>query len=76
MNPFEMVVIIVLISVGAGVINNWIKVRANREAETASGEEMRRVIGEVERLQERVRVLEKIVTDNDRQLAEQIRKLA
>ena len=76
MNPFEMVVIIVLISVGAGVVNNYLKLRANREADTTSDVETQRILSEVERLKERVRVLEKIVTDNERQLADEIRKLA
>lgn len=75
MDPFQMVVIIVLISVGAGVINNYLKMKANRTDDAASDTELTRVMGEVDRLKERVRVLEKIVTDNERQLAEDIRRL-
>lgn len=76
MDPFQMVVIIVLISVGAGVINNYFKMKAARKADEVSGTDMDRVLGEVEKLKERVRVLEKIVTDQERQLSEEIRKLA
>ena len=35
-SPFTMIVIIVLIAVGAGVINNYIKMKANREDDDAS----------------------------------------
>ena len=76
MNPFEMVVIIVLISVGAGVLKNYFQMKQNRQADVASEQDVARMRAEVDRLKERVHVLEKIVTDNDRQLAEEIRKLA
>ena len=76
MGPFEMVVLIVLISVGAGVINNYLKVRATQADEIRSQAEVDEVLAEVERLKERVRVLEKIITDNDRHLADEIRNLA
>ena len=76
MGPFEMVVLIVLISVGAGVVNNYLKVKSNRADDLKSQAEVDEVLAEVERLKERVRVLEKIVTDNDRQLADEIRNLA
>ena len=76
MNPFEMIVIIVLICVGAGVVNHYFRMKANRQADAASDADMDRVLGEVNRLKERVRVLEKIATDQERQLSEEIRKLA
>ncbi len=76
MNPFEMVVIIVLISVGAGVLKNYFQMKQNRQADAASEQDLARMRAEVDRLKERVHVLEKIVTDNDRQLADEIRKLA
>jgi len=74
--PFEMVVAIVLIVFGAGVVKNYLRMNANRQANAAADADMDRVLGEVDRLKERVRVLEKIVTDQERQLSEEIRKLA
>ena len=76
MNPFEMVVIIVLISVGAGVLKNYFQMKQNKQADAASEKDVARMQADIDRLKERVHVLEKIVTDNDRQLAEEIRKLA
>ena len=76
MDPIVMVVLIVLISVGAGVGNNYLKLKANAKSDKGADEDIRRVLGEVDRLKERVRVLEKIVTDQERQLSDEIRKLA
>lgn len=76
MDPFQMVVVIVVVTVGAGVINNYLKLKASRSADSATDMEVQRTLAEIERLKERVRVLEKIVTDKDRALAEEIRKLA
>ncbi|MBU2607499.1 MAG: hypothetical protein KKC43_16615 [Alphaproteobacteria bacterium] len=76
MDPFQMVVIIVLISVGAGVLKNYFKMKQNQQADAASEKDVVRMQADIDRLKERVHVLEKIVTDNDRQLAEEIRKLA
>ena len=75
-SPFTMVVFIVLIAVGAGVVNNWIKARGNREADAEAEAEMLRLRKDVERLTERVRVLETIATDKDERLREEIRRLA
>ena len=78
MDPIVMVVLIVLISVGAGVVNNYLKLKANAKSDKGADEDILpvRVLGEVDRLKERVRVLEKIVTDQERQLSDEIRKLA
>ena len=76
MDPIVMVVLIVLISVGAGVVNNYLKLKDNAKSDKGADEDIRRVLGEVDRLKERVRVLEKIVTDQERQLSDEIRKLA
>ncbi|MEP0313052.1 MAG: hypothetical protein ABJL57_03870 [Hyphomonas sp.] len=76
MDPIVMVVLIVLISVGAGVVNNYLKLKANAKSDKGADENIQRVLGEVDRLKERVRVLEKIVTDQERQLSDEIRKLA
>ncbi len=76
MDPFTMVVAIVAISVGAGIRNTWLKARANVPADMASHSELTAMRADVERLKDRVRVREKIVTDQERQLSEEIRRLA
>ena len=75
-SPFTMVVIIVLIGVAAGVINNWIKVRSESREHAASDEEVQQMRRDLERLTERVRVLETLATDKDERLREEIRRLA
>ena len=67
MNPFEMVVIIVFLSIAAGMFSNWLKHR-NPDRPPADDE---RIV----RLEERVRVLERIVTDSGYELRRQFRDL-
>jgi len=76
MGPFEMVVLIVAISVGAGVYQTYLKTRANSRADEATQSDVTAMREEIARLKDRVRNLETIVTDKDRALAEEIRKLA
>lgn len=76
MDPFQMVVAIVAISVGAGVFSTYLKTRANSRADEVTQGEVAAMRDEVARLKERVRTLEKIVTDGERQLSDEIRKLA
>ncbi|MEO0982261.1 MAG: hypothetical protein AAFX03_06375 [Pseudomonadota bacterium] len=76
MDPFQMVVLIVLISVGAGVVNNWIKMRAQSRSDLETEEELNRMRAEVDRLTERVRVLEKLATDADQPLRDEFSRLA
>ncbi|MEQ9315833.1 MAG: hypothetical protein RLN72_08260 [Henriciella sp.] len=75
-SPFTMVVFIVLIAVGSGVVNNWIKTRGNREADEETRAEIESMRRDIARLTERVRVLETIATDKDERLREEIRRLA
>ncbi|WP_156807898.1 hypothetical protein [Henriciella marina] len=75
-SPFTMVVIIVLVCVGAGVINNYLKVKSDREDGATNQADLDKMRMEVERLKDRVRVLETIATDKDQRLSEEIRKLA
>ena len=76
MDPFQMVVLIVAISVGAWVYQTYLQTRANSAADETTQADVAAMREEVSRLKERVRVLETIVTDKDRALAEEIRKLA
>jgi hypothetical protein len=75
MGPFEMVVLIVAISVGAGVYQTYLKTRANSRADETTQADVSAMRDEIARLKDRVRALETIVTDKDRVLAEEIRRL-
>ena len=75
-SPFTMVVIIVLVCVGAGVINNYIKMKSDREDGAANQDELESMRRDIARLTERVRVLETIATDKDERLRDEIRRLA
>ena len=74
-DPFSMVVAIVAISVGAGVVNNWIKLKSATRRNSDQDREMEAMKADIARLQDRVRVLEKLAVDADRQLAQEISKL-
>lgn len=75
-SPFTMVVLIVLIAVGAGVIKTWIETRANSSSDEETKLRMEDLEREVLRLRDRVKVLEKITTDDDNRLREEISRLA
>jgi hypothetical protein len=66
-NVFEMVVIIVIVSVLGSVLSGWLKHR--NKAGTRLDEQR------LERLEERVRVLERIVTDSGYDLRRQFHDL-
>ncbi|MBB36629.1 MAG: hypothetical protein CME88_10555 [Hirschia sp.] len=74
-SPFTMVVLIVAISVGAGVFNNWIKMRQGASVNADQEQELTRLRKDVVTLTERVRVLETLVTDDDHKLRAQIDSL-
>ena len=75
-SPFTMVVFIVLIAVGAGVVNNWLKMRNETSVDAEANARIGDLEREVMRLRERVKVLEKISTDGDTRLREEISRLA
>ncbi|MFN3212795.1 MAG: hypothetical protein ACE37M_06815 [Henriciella sp.] len=75
-SPFTMVVLIVLIAVGAGVVKTWIETRANSAMDQETKLRMEDLEREVLRLRDRVKVLEKITTDGDKRLSEEISRLA
>ena len=80
MGPFEMVAVLVVASVGGGVWIEHIKSQ-RRKGEGAPGDIARLekitadAQAEIARLKERVMVLEKLVTDDDRRLASEIERL-
>ena len=76
MDPFQMVVVIVAIVFGTKAWRDHMRFKEMRANERASDADFDRMTQEVARLKERVRVLEKIVTDGDKRLSEEISKLA
>jgi hypothetical protein len=73
MQVFEMVVLIVLISVLAGVANNYIKSRG--VTGDKHNEELQSRLARLDDLEARVQTLEKIVTDRNFELKEKFRNL-
>jgi hypothetical protein len=65
MNPFEMVVIIVFLGIVASVINNLIQAFATNRKESTEGtsREADELREQIVTLEDRIRVLERIVTD-------------
>lgn len=76
MDPFQMVVVIVAIVFGTKAWRDHMRFKEMRANDRASDVEFDRMADEVSRLKERVRVLEKIVTDGDQRLREEISRLA
>ncbi|MEZ5946749.1 MAG: hypothetical protein R3C04_07850 [Hyphomonas sp.] len=76
MDPFQMVVVIVAIVFGTKAWRDHMRFREMRANDRESDVEFQRMTDEVARLKERVRVLEKIVTDGDQRLREEISRLA
>jgi len=75
-SPFTMVVLIVLIAVGAGVINNYFKMKAETKDNAADTVELDKLRGEVAALKQRVSTLERLAVDKDASLREEISRLA
>lgn len=75
MNPFEMVVLIVAIVMIAGVLKSRARSHGVNEADPTLLAENDRLRGDVKQLQQRVKVLEKIVTDRGADTAAQIEAL-
>lgn len=73
-SPFTMVVMIVAITVGAGVLTNYLKMRQNEERIENDPEKdaMRR---EITDLRARVHNLEKILTDPEEKLKRDFERL-
>ena len=71
MEVFTMVVLIVLISCGAGVLNNYLKNRRLALARLPDQD----LAAELDRLRQRVAVLEKIVTEPGYHLNQELKQL-
>ena len=79
MNPFEFVIVILLLVFGFSIIRHkmGIPVRSMREmrGDPANDQENMRLKAQVQQLQDRIRVLERIVTDRGVETAAQIEAL-
>lgn len=76
MDVFTMVVIIVVIGCITGSVDNWVKHRSKAQKNQAQDAEIDGLRADVLRLTERVRVLEKLATDDDSRLREEFRRMA
>jgi len=72
MHVFEMVLGIVIITTIAGVINNFMKFKS-QSSETIDNLDGR--VNKLEDLEERIKVLEKIITDQNYDLDQKIKSL-
>lgn len=76
MSVYTMVVIIVFASVGARVLMKYMETTEGRTKSGATETDVRGLRADVANLQERVHVLERIITDQDRGLRDGFRDLA
>lgn len=74
-DPFSMVVAIVALSVGAGVINNYFKMKRATARNVDQDRDVTELRSEVAKLTDRVKVLERLVVDADKQLSSEISRL-
>lgn len=74
MNPFEFVITIIALSFGYKVILSWMR---SRELSRSTDESANKaLVQRLEQLEERVQVLERIVTDERFELKQQFKDLA
>lgn len=73
-SPFTMVVLVMIVIFGSVTLMEWMKLRHKQEEGATEGEldGMRK---EIRELTARVKTLEAVVTDPDRQLSDKIRGL-
>ena len=76
MDVFTMVVVIVVIGCVTGSIDNWVKHKNKAQKNQSQDSEITALKADVMRLTERVRVLEKLATDDDARLREEFRRMA
>ena len=74
-SPFTMVVAIVAISVGAGVINNYFRMKRATTRNLDQDRELGDLRADVAKLADRVKVLERLAVDGDKRLATEISQL-
>lgn len=72
-NVFEMVIVIVIVGAAARVLNNWIKHRG--ESGSRDLDQVLDRLEDLEDLEDRVRVLEAVITDQNYDLKRQLHEL-
>ena len=75
MGVFEMVTAIVMISGGTAILIAYMIIKARSDRPTRQGEEISRLRSELDRISQRVQVLEKLATDPAARLAADIDSL-
>ena len=76
MDGTTMVLLIVVVAFVAGSFDNWVKHKAKSATNTAQDKEIQSLKADVQRLNERVQVLERLATDEDSRLREEFRHIA
>lgn len=76
MDGTTMVVMIVVVACLAGSFDNWVKHRGKAAKNKVQDQEIEGLKADVMRLTDRVRVLEKLATDEDHRLREEFRRMA
>ena len=72
MHIFELILIIVIVTTCAGIVNNFIKFKTtNRETMDCMDERLKKL----EDLEERIKILETIITDQNYDLDQKIKSL-
>lgn len=74
-SPFTMIVAIVAVVMLTGVVKTYLQTRANTSMGQDTDADLAALRIDVERLKERVHVLERLATDKDRALADEISRL-
>jgi phage shock protein B len=76
-NPFfEFLIVIVIVGSVTKLLMAWMRSKESRRSSDESANENAALIQQLERLEERVRVLERIVTDDRFELKQQFKDLA
>jgi len=77
MNPFEFVVVVIALSFGYKLIAAWMRSREqSRSSDESASAANAGLVQRLEQLEERVQVLERIVTDDRFELKQQFKDLA
>ncbi|MEM9668423.1 MAG: hypothetical protein AAF950_05815 [Pseudomonadota bacterium] len=76
MGVFEMVAIIVVIGCLTSSFDSWVKHRNKVVKNQAQDAEIHRMQMDIDRLTERVRVLERLATDEESRLREEFKRMA
>ena len=76
MDGTTMVLLIVVAVAFAGSFDNWVKHKNKSATNTSQDKEIQSLKADVQRLNERVQVLERLATDEDSRLREEFRHIA